>query len=200
MCTIDDLGSSPPLRKETLILIVMCTCRRSDSNARNQQHPRTSLRRAQQVHVPPPPSDALNQHWVYSCAAAAGPGDAARQFHTPPRQFHSSNDGERAEAEGSYSVAVHGRCMIAHSFEGECFATWNARETVGSPPVSNALYDSRAAASALAPTPFLARLSSIIAPCLRLQGKSLNLQGEFNPFRTARAPRPENHVKLLPRP
>jgi len=121
MCTIDDLGSSPPLRKETLILIVMCTCRRSDSNARNQQHPRTSLRRAQQVHVPPPPSDALNQHWVYSCAAAAGPGDAARQFHTPPRQFHSSNDGERAEAEGSYSVAVHGRCMIAHSFEGECF-------------------------------------------------------------------------------
>lgn len=47
------------------------------------------------------------------------------------------------------------------------------------------LYDSRAAASALAPTPFLARLSSIIAPCLRLQGKSLNLQGEFKPFRTA---------------
>jgi hypothetical protein len=26
-----------------------------------------------------------------------------------------------AEAEGSYSVAVHGRCMIAHSFKGECF-------------------------------------------------------------------------------
>jgi len=47
------------------------------------------------------------------------------------------------------------------------------------------LYDSRAAASALAPTTFLACLSSIIAPCLRLQGKSHNLQGEFNPFRTA---------------
>lgn len=26
-----------------------------------------------------------------------------------------------AESEGSYSVAVHGRCMIAHSFKGECF-------------------------------------------------------------------------------
>jgi len=26
-----------------------------------------------------------------------------------------------AESEGSYSVAVHGRCIIAHSFKGECF-------------------------------------------------------------------------------
>ena len=25
------------------------------------------------------------------------------------------------ESVGSYSVAVHGRCMIAHSFKGECF-------------------------------------------------------------------------------
>jgi len=110
------------------------------------------------------------------------------------RQRYQELAAEAAEYKAAYQRAINAKDDVASEFRVYKEQTTIALRTAEIRSSNQQslidsyreqLYDSRAAASALAPTPFLARLSSIIAPCLRLQGKSHNLQGEFNPFRTA---------------
>ena len=110
------------------------------------------------------------------------------------RQRYQELATEAAEYKAAYQRAINAKDDVASEFRVYKEQTTIALRTAEIRSSSQQslidsyreqLYDSRAAASALAPTTFLACLSSIIAPCLRLQGKSHNLQGEFNPFRTA---------------
>ena len=111
------------------------------------------------------------------------------------RQRYQDLAAEAAEYKAAHQRAINARDDVASEFRVYKEQTTIALRTAEIQSSNQQsliasyreqLYDSRAAASALAPTPFLARLSSIIAPLsFRLQGTSRNLQGEFKPFRTA---------------